>query len=97
MSFGYNAVGTSEQAAAQLENAPIGLGEKRFNEFGAELRDLLVKHLTAENVSASTGYEYRYTVKANGHGGGNVPLSLQLTVEPLYVAVGTTPDAGDED
>ena len=92
MSFGFNAVGTSEQAAAQLENTPIGLGEKRFNEFGADLRELLVKHLSAESVSPGPGYEYRYTVKANGHGGGSVPLSLQLTVEPLYVAVGTTPE-----
>lgn len=86
MSFSFNAVGTKEEVVAQLEAAPIGLGEHRFNEFGADLCELLGKHFAAETAAPGSGYEYRYVAKASGHGGGSVPLSLQMSVEPLYVA-----------
>ena len=86
MSFAFQALGDKDEVIAQLEAAPIGLGEKRFNEFGADLRELLVKHFGHE-AEHQGGYQYRYIVKANGHGGGSVPLSLNLTVESLYVPV----------
>ena len=85
MSFGYAAVGTKDEAAAQLKAADIATGDNHFNEVAVELRDLLVKHLEAEAAQAYGSVEYRYTVKASGHGGGSVPLSLSVTVEPHYI------------
>jgi len=83
MSFGFQAIGAKDEVIGQLEATPIGLGEHRFNQFGADLRDLLVEHFGHE-AEHQGAYQYRYVVKANGHGGGSVPLSLQLTVESVY-------------
>ncbi len=97
MSFGFSAIGTSDEVITQLEAAPLGLGENRFNQFGADLRDLLVKHFGHEPEHArpyAEGHEFRYVVKANGHGGGSVPLSVQLTVEYQHVPV---PHRGEDD
>lgn len=91
MSFSFQAIGNKDEVIAQLEAAPIGQGEQRFNEFGADLRDLLVRHFGHEGEHArpyAAGHEYRYVVKANGHGGGSVALSLSLTIEPHHVASG---------
>ena len=90
MSFSFNAIGTADEVIAQLEAAPIGKGQQRFNKFGGDLRDLLVSHFGHEHEHAvpwAGGHEYRYIVKASGHGGGSVPLSLQLEVENHHVAV----------
>lgn len=97
MSFAFAAIGTKDEAIAQLKHASISTGPDRFNEFGTDLRDLLVKHFGQEAASAGAGHEYRYVVKANGHGGGNAALSLQLTVEPQWTAVPPAePEAADE-
>ncbi len=85
MTFGFAAIGTKDEVTDQLQRAQIPAGEHRFNDFGAELRDLLVKHFGQETAHPSSGYEIRYTVKAGGHGGGSVPLSVQLTIEPQYL------------
>jgi hypothetical protein len=85
MSFAFNAVGTRDEVAGQLEHAQISIGGERFNELGAELRDLLVKHFEQETASAGAGHEYRYTVKATGHGGGSSPLSVNLAIEPHWI------------
>lgn len=89
MSFAFQAIGTADEVISQLEAAPIGEGEQRFNKFGTDLRDLLVRHFGHEHEHArpwAEGHEYRYIVKANGHGGGSVALSLQLEVESHHVA-----------
>lgn len=85
MSFSFAAVGTKDEVARQLKKVPLTVGEDRFNEFGADLRALLVKHFDAETASAGPGYEYRYAVKANGHGGGNSALYVQLSVDTHWV------------
>jgi hypothetical protein len=85
MTFGFHAIGAKDEVIEQLEATPLSTGEARFNEFGVELRDLLVKHFGYE-ADHHGAYEYRYVVKAFGHGGGSVPLSLNLSVEPLYLA-----------
>jgi hypothetical protein len=90
MTFSIAAVGTKEEVAAQLEAAQITLGDHRFNELGADLRDLLVRHFKAETASAGAGHEYRYTVKANGHGGGGSALYVDLDVQAHWI---TVPDA----
>lgn len=98
MSFAFQAIGTADEVIAQLEAAPIGLGEARFNEFGADLRNLLVKHFGHEHEHArpwAEGHEYRYVVKASGHGGGSVALSLELRVENHHVAA-TVPEAAKD-
>jgi hypothetical protein len=82
MSFAFTAIGTKEEVGGQLERAQIPGGEGRFNEFGLELRDLLVRHFGAEDTG---GHEYKYVVKASGHGGGTSPLSVQLAVEPFWM------------
>jgi hypothetical protein len=87
MSFSFNAIGTKEDVTAQLEAASVPGGSDRFNEFGADLRDLLVRHFGAETAAAGEGHEYRYVVKASGHGGGNSPLYVQLTIEACWVPV----------
>ena len=90
MSFAFQAVGNAGEVIAQLQDTPIGAGEQRFNEFGADLRDLLLHHFGHEHEHGrpwAPGHEYRYIVKANGHGGGSVPLSLQMTIEALHVPV----------
>jgi hypothetical protein len=84
MSFAFTAIGTKEEVGGQLERAQIPGGEGRFNEFGLELRDLLVRHFGAEDTG---GHEYKYVVKASGHGGGNSPLYVQLTIEACWVPV----------
>jgi hypothetical protein len=91
MSFAFAAIGTSDEVTAQLEKTPISVGEQRFNEFGAALLNVLAEHFAIEHehVRASGGYEYRYVVKANGHGGGSVPISVQLTIEYQHVPVVT--------
>jgi hypothetical protein len=85
MTFGFAAIGTKDEVTGQLQRAQVPGGENRFNDFGAELRDLLVKHFGQETANPSPGYQIRYAVKAGGHGGGNLPLSVQLTIEPQYV------------
>jgi hypothetical protein len=92
MSFGFAAIGTKDEVTAQLGQAQIPAGEGRFNEFGTDLRDLLVKHFGQETATAGPGYEYRYVVKAGGHGGGSSPLSVQLTIEPQWIPM-PAPDA----
>ncbi|HEX3963009.1 MAG TPA: hypothetical protein VHZ03_41315 [Trebonia sp.] len=87
MSFGFTAIGAKEEVSAQLEHAQITTGEERFNEFGIELRDLIAKHFGHETAHAGQGHEYRYVVKANGHGGGTSPLTVNLVIEPHWVAV----------
>lgn len=90
MSFGFQALGNAGEVIAQLEAAPIGEGEQRFNALGAALRDLLAEQFRHEHEHATPyadGHEFRYVVKANGHGGGSVPLSVQLTVEYQHVPV----------
>jgi hypothetical protein len=86
MSFTFAAVGTTAEIGAQLAAANIAGGDDRFNEVAFDLRDLLAKHFAAESAPAWGDAEYRYTVKAGGHGGGSSPLSLQVTVEPHYIA-----------
>lgn len=93
MSFSFAGVGTKEEVISQLGHAAITTGEERFNAFGAELRDLLVKHFGHESASAGPDHEYRYAVKAAGHGGGNSPLSVQLSVDPHWVAASPAPAA----
>lgn len=88
MTFAFSALGNAGEIIAQLEAEPIGTGEHRFNAFGADLRDLLVKHFGHEHEHArpyAPAREYRYVVKASGHGGGSFPLSVQLTVEHYHV------------
>jgi hypothetical protein len=85
VSFSFSAIGTRDEVARQLKKVPLTVGENRFNEFGADLRDLLVKHFEAETASAGPGYEYRYAVRASGHGGGNVALCLDLKVDTHWV------------
>ncbi len=96
MSFSFAAVGTKEEIVGQLGAASIGAGENRFNLVALELRDLLVNHFTHEAAVAYNGGEYRYTVKASGHGGGNVPLSLQVSVEPHYITVPAPAESAPE-
>lgn len=100
MSFSFSAVGTKEEVAAQLGAANITAGEDRFNLVALDLRDLLVKHFEAEAAAAWNGGEYRYTVEASGHGGGTLPVSLQVTVKPHWITVPAPADAApdtDED
>lgn len=87
MSFGFAAIGTKEEIPAQLEHAQITTGADRFNDFGVELRDLIARHFGKETATAHSGHEYRYTVKAPGHGGGGSPLTVNLVIEPHWVAV----------
>ncbi len=87
MSFSFAAVGTKDEVTAQLAARTITTGDDRFNEIAVDLRDLLVKHFEAETPQPFGHSGYRYTVKASGHGGGSVPLSLQVTVEPHWTAV----------
>lgn len=89
MSFGFAAIGTVDEVIAQLGAAPLAPGEQRFNQLGADVRDLLVEHFKHEHTHArpAVGYEYRYVVKAGGHGGGGVALSLNVAVEYQHVAV----------
>ena len=58
---------------------------ERFNDFGRDPRDLLVKHFGQETADPGGQHEYRYLVRANGHGGGNVPLQVDLEVSPHWV------------
>lgn len=87
MSFSFHAVGTKEDVTAQLEKASITAGEDRFNLIAVELRDLLANHFRAETAHPGGAHEYRYMVSASGHGGGNTPVSLNLTVTPAWVPV----------
>lgn len=93
MSFSFAAVGTKDDVVAQLGAASITTSDHRFNEVAVDLRDLLVKHFEAETLQPYGSSDYRYTVKASGHGGGNVPLSLQVTVEPHWIPVPAAPEA----
>lgn len=86
MTFGFTAVGNKQDVITQLETADIPAGPDRFNDFGLQLRDLLITHFKKETVTWP-GQEHRYIVKAFGHGGGNVPLSVTLTVEPFTIPV----------
>lgn len=97
MTFAFNAVGDKEEVIGQLNAAAITAGEDRFNLVALEVRDLLVNHFTHEAAAAYNGGEYRYAVKASGHGGGSSPLSLHLTVEPLYVQVPAAEDSVPDD
>jgi hypothetical protein len=85
VSFSFAAIGTKDEVTRQLGKVPLTVGEDRFNEFGADLRDLLVKHFEAETANTGPGYAYRYAVKANGHGGGNSALYVELSVQAHWV------------
>jgi hypothetical protein len=84
MSFSFNAAGTRDEAAAQLQvqagNMPDGLGK--------QVAELAAAQLLADEPGdwASDG-GHRYVVKAYGHSGGGSPLSLGITIEPLWVPV----------
>jgi hypothetical protein len=100
MSFSFTGIGTAPEVTGQLKAAQIGTDAHR-NEFGTDLRALLVTHFGEQDLNAGAGYEYRYVVSASGYGGGASPLSLSLTVSPHWVAildaVDTEPDPDDED
>jgi hypothetical protein len=88
MTFAFTAIGTKAEVGIQLAEARknITVGPDRFNAFGVELLDLVAKHFREETAQAGLGYEYRYVVKASGHGGGNSPLYVDLHIEALWVA-----------
>lgn len=82
MSFAFTAIGARDEVVSQLGNVQVPGGADHFNEFGTELRDLLVKHFSAEDTGS---YDYKYVVKASGHSGGTSPLSVQLSVDPYWI------------
>jgi hypothetical protein len=81
MSFTFHGSGTREQVIAQMRHASTNK-----NHAAAAARDLVVAVLEADtDAPPGAGYETRYVVKANGHSGGGVAASLNLTIEPLVV------------
>lgn len=84
MSFSFSAVGTKEEVIAQLAKIDV-----YGNDVGEAAKTLVSDSLGKENVQPYSGYEYKYTVTANGHSGGGSPLSLNLSVVGHYVPVVT--------
>lgn len=82
MSFSFAAVGTKEEVAAQLAKVDV-----YGNAIGEAARLAVINAMGLENLQPYSGYEYRYTVTANGHSGGGSPLSLNLSVAGHYVPV----------
>lgn len=87
MSFSFSAMGTRDEVLAQL-----ALSDPSGNKVGEAARDLVAAALEAEVYRpAGPGWEYRFIVEASGHSGGGSPLSLNLTVRPVFVRAADPP------
>ena len=77
MSFGFNAVGTTAECAAQLSLV------KTESMLGAAIAEILTEAFNAVGPQAKPHGEYRHIVKATGHSGSG--LHLSVTVDSLWV------------
>jgi hypothetical protein len=83
MSFSFTAAGTAAEVANQLE-----VTDTYGNEAGAAVAKMVTEQVKAAEPASdhlSGDWKLVYVVKASGHSGPGAALSLNLTVEALYV------------
>lgn len=78
MSFSFSAGGTPEQTLSSLKAfTPEQLG---FDVMGADVRDLLVKHIEGGSQKLESDYQV-YHVVAAGHSGPGAAITLRVNLE----------------
>lgn len=84
MSFGFTAVGTAAECAAQLAVVETDnvLGQRLADTLGELLGD--PENEPKQHTSVAQG-EYRYVIKAGGHSGRGSTTYLNATVETVWV------------
>lgn len=78
MSFSFTAGGTPAETLSSLKAiTPEQLG---FDVMGADIRDLLVKHIEGGSQNLESNYQV-YHVAASGHSGPSAVVTLRVNLE----------------
>ena len=79
MSFSFMGAGTKADVIHQVRSHHIA----DESGFGNAVRHLVTEALSEEQLASD--YQYLYIVKANGHSGPGAAVSLNVSIEPIWV------------
>jgi|SRR5215469_389606 len=86
MAFKFTAVGSKEEATAQLRDIANGLVEVGNDRMAQRVAYLLADELGKHPDFEHTGYEYRYMVQAEGNGNATMgPTELRAVIQNYWI------------